>query len=64
MPRKSKPVILSDLEDFVETDPEMAVREGPGYVWNRLNHRPFDVLSAILLVAAFTALGWALFVIV
>jgi hypothetical protein len=63
MPRKSKPVIL-DLEDFVESDPEMAVRAGPGYVWNRISTHPFDAISAILFVAAFTALGWALFVIV
>jgi hypothetical protein len=60
MPRKR--AILIPVDDFSVAD-EAAEREGSGYVWNRLNHHPFDTISAILFVAAFAALGWALFVI-
>jgi predicted component of type VI protein secretion system len=59
MPRKPKSI---PVDDFNVAD-EAAEREGSGYVWNRIDHHPFDVLSVILFVAAFAALAWALFVI-
>jgi hypothetical protein len=49
MPRKRKPTI------FIEDD----IREGP---WNKFSYHPFDLLSTVLLVAAFLALAYALFV--
>jgi hypothetical protein len=52
MPRKRKPTV------FIEDD----IQEG--YVWNKFSYHPFDLLSTVLLVAAFLALAYALFVLV
>jgi hypothetical protein len=62
MPRKPKILPVDDFNVVGDLD-EMAAREGPGYVWNRISTHPFDTISAILFVAAFTALAYALFVI-
>jgi hypothetical protein len=53
MPRKRKPTV------FIEDD----IQDGPGYMWGKFSYHPFDLLSTVLLVAAFLALAYALFVV-